>query len=251
MVVKNNVAPVNNKLVPAFRPIPMKSPAPPPPPQVQMSATRPTPLADDNMKYVTNVMNRRLVFADNLVPTQVNAMAYDIPSFQTIPSPNARVGQSNAGPYHPSPNSIQSTTDFKDAAKYAPYAPKPQALYDPFLSEPTKRPLVDLRGHSVEELAKVANVSVDTIKAAIRRREQYLLQQQLKDSQIKMLENYNFDTNGLDPLPQTQTQKPLRRPTTKATTTTTTTTSTTPRPKTNMHAGHKVSEMDSGGVVGD
>lgn len=226
----------NNKLVPAFRPIPMKNP--------QMQTMAATPAAYmDNRKYVTNVMNRRLAFADNLVPTQVNAMAYDIPSFQTIPSPNARVGQA-AGSYL-SPNAIQPV-EFKDINKYSGFTAKPEnpAFYDPFLAEPTRKPLVDLRGHTVDELAKVANVSVDTIKAAIRRREQFLLQQQLKDSQIKMLESYNFDTNGLDSLPQTQ--KPLRRPTTTKATTTTTmttpTTPTTPRANVNMHVGHKVRE---------
>lgn len=232
------VTPASNKLVPAFRPIPMKNP--------QMSnnnnnmqftnmpATRATP-SGDNMKYVTNVMNRRLAFADNLVPTQVNAMAYDIPSFQTIPSPNARVGQ--ASPYH-SPNAIQPV-EFKD--KYSAYGAKPENpnFYDPFLPEPTRKPLVDLRGHSVEELAKVANVSVDTIKVAIKRREHFLLQQQLKETQLKMLENYNFDTNGLDSLPQTPSPRPRRPTTTKMTTTTTT--STTPRSLGNMHVGHKVS----------
>lgn len=208
-------------------------------PQVQSyapTATRATPAAStDNMKYVTNVMNRRLAFADNLVPTQVNAMAFDIPSFQTIPSPNARVGQ--AGAYH-SPNAIQPV-EFKETGKYSGLTAKPEnpAFYDPFLAEPTRKPLVDLRGHTVEELAKVANVSVDTIKAAIRRREQFLLQQQLKQSQLKMLENYNFDTNGLDSLPQTP--KPIRRPTTVKPTTTTTTT-TTPRTNVNNHVGHKV-----------
>lgn len=228
------MTPASNKLVPAFRPIPMKNV---PQQMTYMQSTRATPAAD-NMKYVTNVMNRRLAFADNLVPTQVNAMAYDIPSFQTIPSPNARVGQ--ASPYH-SPNAIQPV-EFKD--KYAAYGAKPEnpAFYDPFLPEPTRKPLVDLRGHSVEELAKVANVSVDTIKIAIQRREQYLLQQQLKETQLKMLESYNFDTNGLDSLPQTP--KPIRRPTTtKPTTTTTTTTTTTPRSMGNIHVGHKVSTI--------
>lgn len=227
-----NVTPMsNNKIVPAFRPIPMRDPHP--------MATRSTPPVSDNMKYVTNVMNRRLAFADNLVPTQVNAMAYDIPSFQTIPSPsaNSRIGQSqsNSHPYH-SPNAIQPV-EFKDL-KYSAFAaakPESPSLYDPFLPEPTRKPLVDLRGHSVEELAKVANVSVDTIKLAIKRREQFLLQQQLKDTQLKLLENYNFDTNGLDAVPQTK--KPLRRPTT----TTTTTTTTTARPSNmNIHLGHKV-----------
>lgn len=226
----DNVVPQmsNNKLVPAFRPIPMKDLSP-----MRAPVTRATPTTD-NMKYVTNVMNRRLAFADNLVPTQVNAMAYEIPSFQTIPSPNARVGQ--AGSYA-SPNAIQPV-EFKD--KYS-YSAKPESpnFYDPFLPEPTRKPLVDLRGHSVEELAKVANVSVDTIKTAIRRREQFLLQQQLKESQLKMLENYNFDTNGLDSLPMPKAaQKPLRRPTT--TTTTTTTTTSRPQRATNMHLGHKV-----------
>lgn len=206
--------------------------------QSMAPATRATPAASmDNMKYVTNVMNRRLAFADNLVPTQINAMAYDIPSFQTIPSPNARVGQ--AGPYA-SPNAIQPV-QFKDtSSKFAGFTAKPEnpGFYDPFLAEPTQKPLVDLRGHSVEELAKVANVSVDTIKAAIHRREQFLLQQQLRDSQLKMLESYNFDTNGLDSAPQTP--KPIRRPTTIKTTTTTTTT---PRPDVNIHVGHKVTTI--------
>lgn len=228
-IVETPVTPANNKLVPAFRPIPVQTVR-----YQNTNPTRATPAAamNDNMKYVTNVMNRRLAFADNLVPTQVNAMAYDIPSFQTIPSPNARVGV--AGPYV-SPNAIQPV-DFKDT-KFAGLTAKPESptFYDPFLPEPTKKPLVDLRGHTVEELARVANVSVETIKMAIKRREQFLLQQQLKESQLKMLENYNFDTNGLDSVAP-QTSKPLRRPTT----TTTTTTTTTQRAVTNLHVGHKV-----------
>lgn len=83
-----------------------------------------------------------------------------------------------------------------------------------------------------------ANVSVDVIKVAIKRREQFLLEQKLKEQQqLNFLENYNIDNNGLDPQPVTP--KIIRRPTTVRTTTSTTTT--TPKPRPQSHKGHKVS----------
>lgn len=189
-------------------------------------------------------MNRRLAFSDNLIPTQVNAMAYDIPAFQHIPGPNSRVGYAD-DPYL-SPNAIQQAFNTKAQSSVKLTRPATTtAMYDPFLIEPTRKPVVDLRGHSVEELARAANVSVDTIKMAIKRREQFLLEQKLKDQQVKFLEQYNFDVNGLDVQPTAATPKqPIRRPTTARTTATTSlatsTTTSPPRPTPNVHGNHKV-----------
>jgi hypothetical protein len=81
----------------------------------------------------------------------------------------------------------------------------------------------DLQGHTLEELAVAANVSVDVIKEAIRLRQKEIsAQKQYQIEKSQMLKNH------------IQAQK--------TSTTTTTTTTTTPKPKKRMpnHAGHKV-----------
>lgn len=134
VLVKNNR--MDSSSVPVFRPLVMDVP--------KMSTMA-------NQNYVNNVFNRRLAFSDNLVPTQVNAMAYDIPAFQHIPNPLERVGISDN---YISPNMVSSFNSKSDRESqtgqiyFEPTNPTP--IYDPFLIEPTKKPLVDLRGHTME-----------------------------------------------------------------------------------------------------
>lgn len=90
-------------------------------------------------------------------------------------------------------------------------------------------PQVDLRGHTVEELAKAANVSVETIQNAIRMRQQQL-----------MLEQQSALYKQLDQSKTISPTRPPTRPTTKTTTTTTTTPPPPTTPKYVMNGGSKV-----------
>lgn len=78
-------------------------------------------------------------------------------------------------------------------------------------------PEVDLRGHTVEELALVANVSVATIQNAIKMRQQQLVLEQQASQYQQQLEILKAAAPRLSP-----TRPPTRPPTTTTTTTTTT-----------------------------
>lgn len=101
----------------------------------------------------------------------------------------------------------------------------PQPIYHP---EQTL-PQVDLRGHTVEELAKVANVSVETIQNAIRMRQQQML-----------LEQQSALYHQMDISKATAPTRPPTRPKTTTTTTTTTTTQAPTTPKYVISGGNKV-----------
>lgn len=85
-------------------------------------------------------------------------------------------------------------------------------------------PKVDLRGHTVEELARVANVSVETIQNAIKMRQQQLLLEQQTAMYQHQLEVLRAAAPRLSP-----TRAPTKAPTTTTTTTTTTEAPTTPK----------------------
>lgn len=98
-------------------------------------------------------------------------------------------------------------------------------------------PEVDLRGHTVEELALVANVSVATIKNAIKMRQQQLVLEQQAIQYQQQMEMLKAAAPRLSP-----TRAPTRPPTT--TTTTTTTTSSPPTtPKYVISGGSKVKDV--------
>lgn len=97
-------------------------------------------------------------------------------------------------------------------------------------------PQVDLKGHTVEELAAVANVSVAAIKRAIEIRQKQLVAEQEEIMQKKMLEEELKRDEMIAKrvaMYQQEHQRFLATSTTSSTTTTTTTTtSTTPQPTT-------------------
>jgi hypothetical protein len=92
--------------------------------------------------------------------------------------------------------------------------------------EDEELPQVDLKGHTVEELAAAANVTVDVIQAAIKMRQKQLL-----------LEKRNY-ANGHK---QKISTRVTVQPTTAATTTTTIRTTTTTRATTTPYIKKKVS----------
>lgn len=105
---------------------------------------------------------------------------------------------------------------------------------------------MDLRGHTVEELAAAANVTVDVIHAAIKmRQKQLLLEKRSYASKLKQ-------SIGSYVTPVTTTAKMTTRVTTTTATTTTTPRSTTPYvpkrkvSKYKIAGGHKVSELVGG-----
>lgn len=99
-------------------------------------------------------------------------------------------------------------------------------------------PEVDLKGHSVEELAVAANVTVDVIKAAIRMRQQQLL-----------LEKQNYASKLKQAIASHVTVQPTTSTTIRTTQPTTTPRSTTPYvtkravSKYRIAGGHKVSDF--------
>lgn len=99
-------------------------------------------------------------------------------------------------------------------------------------------PQVDLKGHTVEDLAAAANVTVDVIQAAIKlRQQQLLLEKRSYTNQFKQKIN-NYVTARTTPLTTT-----IRTTTTARTTTAT---AYVPKTKVSRHpiaGGHKVREM--------
>lgn len=106
---------------------------------------------------------------------------------------------------------------------------------------------IDLKGHTIEELAHLANVSVDVIKSAIN-----LRQQQIKiESKLKGPNAFHKEKKSILPSSSVETTKPWISTTTTifSTTTDKTTQSTTskspyiPKKKIKkhpLHSGHKV-----------
>jgi hypothetical protein len=109
---------------------------------------------------------------------------------------------------------------------------KYQQAFSSLHGENGQFPEVDLKGHSIEELAKFANVSADVIVAAIKMR-----QEQMRQSALSAAVYVTPISTSTNKLPLTV------RPTTTTTTTTTTTVSYTPKRKVSSYAiyrGHKV-----------
>lgn len=161
------------------------------------------------------------------VPISPLANAFKVPAFQAMPSSVTRV--SGGQIVQLSPNSIIEHNSIKREDTKPPQ-------HEISLAKPV--PTVDLKGHTVEELAAVANVSVDAIKRAIDLRQKQLIadqevemrrqlveQEALQEEEIaKQLALYRYE--------QQQFLATSTPPTTVPITTTTTTTTTTPRPTT-------------------
>lgn len=136
---------------------------------------------------------------------------------------------------------------------YAAPVPEFQALPSSIITasivQPTKvefypkddLPQVDLKGHSVEELAAAANVSVDVIQAAIKLRQQQMMFEKKKIPKQKL----NKSTASVQTTLATTTSEPTKKVTIQ-TTTQSTTTPYVPKKKVVKKAtqnGHKVSSI--------
>ncbi|XP_059610299.1 uncharacterized protein LOC132257425 [Phlebotomus argentipes] len=217
-------------VLPALKQLPLQSPPP-----IQLSRPQAlTPRPNPSLQDMTRVLNPRKPGR----MTEAMSLPLGVPAFKPIPrteekppkklyqlSENLTAIQDNLIQPDifniPTFQSLNSQVDRKfDVSKKSTVLT--QAIQDEGLKStiPTvTRPKVDLMGHTVEELAAVANVSVEAIQAAIRQREfQIALQQQANMEAIRL------------------------KTSTTTTTTTTTTTSTTrrPPPAKRHHHGHKV-----------
>lgn len=119
-----------------------------------------------------------------------------VPAFQSMPNSVSRI----------------STND----QKVSVVMPINRGQEPPRGFQPIQLPSVDLQGHTVEELAAVANVSVSVIKSAIYMKQQEMLAEQ--NLNLRQQETYN------------QIQQQFGMQAIETTSTTTTTTTTTPRP---------------------
>lgn len=95
-----------------------------------------------------------------------------VPSFSAMPTSNSRI---SLGPAYQVNNDVSLKVKPKYLYIFEEVNRKPltQMLMQDFNDE--ELPQVDLKGHTVEELAKAANVTVDVIQAAIKMRQQQLL----------------------------------------------------------------------------
>ncbi|XP_021705676.1 uncharacterized protein LOC5572844 isoform X1 [Aedes aegypti] len=151
--------------------------------------------------------NQHIVYKDNTIHVQ------KVPAFHAMPESVSRI---STGPVIQVDNKLSEPTI------------KNSIVTVPSRSDVSKGSTVvdgvDLMGHTVEELAAAANVSVEVIKEAIRVRKQELLaQQQYQKQQAAIVQAQILAAQHA------------------TSTTTTTTTTTTPRPRRYpTHNGHKV-----------
>ncbi|XP_041788372.1 uncharacterized protein LOC121603551 isoform X2 [Anopheles merus] len=209
--------------VPPFRPIPKPTPEAEPSQLMNQTssfhrggaAIRTAPASP-----FPSAPNQQIIYKEQAANLQVQK----VPAFQAMPESVSRI---STGPVVQVDNKLQ-----------------PAAIKNSIMSIPPRRQLtgkpgptiatgsattgdaaeeIDLMGHTVEELAAAANVSVEVIKEAIRVRQQELRAQKQYEKQQATFAQAQF----------------LAQQTTPATTTTTTTT--TPRPRRYpTNAGHKV-----------
>ncbi|XP_065076123.1 uncharacterized protein mtg isoform X2 [Ochlerotatus camptorhynchus] len=188
--------------VPAFKPLPRKNPEPNQLMNQTSSFHRPSRIT------AAGAPNQHIVYKDNNIHVQ------KVPAFHAMPESVSRI---STGPVIQVDNKLSEPTI------------KNSIMTVPSRSDVTKGTTVvdgvDLMGHTVEELAAAANVSVEVIKEAIRVRKQELLaQQQYQKQQSAIVQAQIIAAQHA-----------------KSTTTTTTTTTTTPRPRRYpTHNGHKV-----------
>lgn len=106
---------------------------------------------------------------------------------------------------------------------------------------------IDLKGHTIEELAVMANVSVDVIKSAIKLRQQQLKKTENKDKGSSLFSKENFHTETIQVTQPWLSSSPTSSKTSPVTTTQSTTLKTTYIPKKKMkkqqlHNVHKVND---------
>lgn len=171
--------------------------------------TKPLKMTSDTVQpKLSLLMGQSLLQTENPINEIVSfdIKSSSVPAFQSMPSSITRLDKVSLN-QTPNRNQIQSGV----------FQPDPMPL-----PPSNKLPVIDLMGHSVEELAAAANVSVDIIKSAIYMRQQELLAAQQAAAYHKLM---------------------IEQPKTAITTPTiTTTTTTTPRPiiKKPIGGGNKV-----------
>ncbi|XP_046804559.1 uncharacterized protein LOC111676532 isoform X2 [Lucilia cuprina] len=182
--------------VPAFKPIPKK--------QIPLqTAQRRSNIAVDTPNSKMSVNNRVV----DMYTQQINAN-------RTFHSHNPIVSQPMAVPaFQAMPDSVNKITAVLKPPATLPVQqlPLPSNTHPNYLQ--FEEPKFDLKDISVEELARAANVSVDTIKHAIYVREQQMRAEQRAMLAAKLREEFIRTSTS-----------------TSSTTTSTTTTTTTPRP---------------------
>lgn len=214
--------------VPAFKPLPKRNEPEPVrynPTMVQKSFSLKTPQTPD-VSFQNQLMNQTSSFHrpsritaagapnQHIVYKDNNISVQKVPAFHAMPESVSRI---STGPVIQVDNKLSEPTI------------KNSIVTVPSRSDVTKGTTVvdgvDLMGHTVEELAAAANVSVEVIKEAIRVRKQELLaQQQYQKQQAAIVQAQIIAAQNA-----------------KTTTTSTTTSTTTPRPRRYpTHNGHKV-----------
>lgn len=215
--------------VPAFKPLPRNDPEPVryDPTMVQKSFSLKTPQTPD-LSFQNQLMNQTSSFHrpsritaagapnQHIVYKDNNIHVQKVPAFHAMPESVSRI---STGPVIQVDNKLSEPTI------------KNSIMTVPSRSDVRKGTTVvdgvDLMGHTVEELATAANVSVEVIKEAIRVRKQELLAQQQQQKQQAQI-----------------VQAQILAAQQMKSTTTTTTTTTTPRPRRYpTHNGHKVSPI--------
>ncbi|XP_058825838.1 uncharacterized protein LOC131685851 isoform X2 [Topomyia yanbarensis] len=188
--------------VPAFKPLPKPEPEPNQLMNQTSSFHRPS-------RITAAAPNQHIVFKD------ANVQVQQVPAFHAMPDSVSRI---STGPVVQIDNKLSEPAIKNSIVTVPPRhaASKGTTIVDG----------VDLMGHTVEELAAAANVSVEVIKEAIRvRKQEILAQQQYQKQQAAIV----------------QAQIHAAQQATSTTTTTTTSTTTTPRPRRYpARSGHKV-----------
>ncbi|XP_053681171.1 uncharacterized protein LOC128732033 [Anopheles nili] len=146
-----------------------------------------------------------------------------VPAFQAMPESVSRI---STGPVVQVDNKLQPPAIKNSIMSIPPRRHPPKPTPTPTAGSEHGGDEIDLMGHTVEELAAAANVSVEVIKEAIRVRQQELRAQKQYEQQQAAFAHAQF-------LAAQQTVTPV------ATTTTTTTTTQRPR-RYPTNAGHKV-----------
>ncbi|XP_049301103.1 uncharacterized protein LOC125774841 isoform X2 [Anopheles funestus] len=207
--------------VPPFRPIPKPTPETEPSQLMNQTSSfhRSAPTRNPGPPF-PNAPNQQIIYKE-----APNLQVQKVPAFQAMPESVSRI---STGPVvqvdnklQPSviKNSIMSIPPRRQMTKPGP------TIATGSTSTADAGEEIDLMGHTVEELAAAANVSVEVIKEAIRVRQQELRAQKQYEKQQAAYAQAQF-------FAQQQT-----------TPTTTTTTTTTPRPRRYpTNAGHKASE---------
>lgn len=137
-------------------------------------------MGNATMRYLRHQENQASVHQQNQIGN--NFVSQQYPPFQILPS----VSRISQGPVYQIDNNFKS--------------PQDQQL-----------PHIDLKGHTVEELAKAANVTVDVIRAAIKMRQKQMMVEQ-KNYAIQMQQQLSLKqptATFTSPRPTTQTTKTI------------------------------------------